>query len=54
MTTDADDDLDEDVEKAIDAVFSDTSVPQSVTHDRLQNIIDHCRTLQESLDDIDD
>ena len=32
-------------------MFQDTSVPQSETRDNLQDIIDHCEMLIETLDD---
>ena len=40
----------EKVLKTIDQLFSDTTVSQEETKNRLQEIIDHCEILQESLD----
>lgn len=35
----------------VDKVFEDTTVDQSETYRRLQRIIEHCRELQNALDD---
>ena len=42
--------MDAKVEAAIGEYFSDSSVSQEVTWNRLQEIIQHCSELQETLD----
>jgi len=46
-------DLTERAKQAIDEMFRDTTVPQSETRDNLQDIIDHCEIMKESLDEDD-
>ena len=38
-------------EEAIDELFSDRSVPQSTTRERLEEIIDYIRSMTDSLEE---
>jgi hypothetical protein len=44
----------ESIKKDIDQLFSDTSVSQSTTRDRLEDIVEHCRMLIETLPEDDE
>lgn len=43
--------MNERVEREIQKLYDDTSVDQTETWNRLQAVIEHCRELQEALDD---